>query len=335
MFATQVKDKAGFKGAAVAWKALTEDERNEWRAKSRDAIAAWRPLVPAPNDPAEPSHPCPSERVKVETLPSNEDPEQGCQPTPPVSGGGDEAQTKHYDEVQQAAVVQRGAYRVEASDTFFLDRGTFETVYQGVHEASGQYVAVKIFHDQTARDIIGREIEIYKLCEAAFPEAHSPFPRLLWAAETGLRAIVLELFQCNLQYRSPSANEVKIVAKQLSRALHFLHKTHVHLDLKPGNILWSALERKSTLADFGSCEPIRAQRPLQSLHCTAQYRAPELWSITSSRFGGHLVPAVDIWSFGCTIWQLVTGACMFNGRSSNDIHDLIKSYTFKYRQSDI
>ena len=188
---------------------------------------------------------------------------------------------------------------------------------------------MKIFHDQTAADIIGREIEVYRLCEAGFPEAHSPFPRLLWAAESGLRAIVLELFMCDLQKHKPAPEEVNIVAKQLCRALRFLHKTHVHLDLKPGNVLWSALERKAVLADFGSCEPLGSARPLQSLYCTAQYRAPELWSLTLS--SSTLVPTVDIWSFGCTIWQLVTGEILFNGRSSSSIHDLVRSYTDKYR----
>ena len=168
----------------------------------------------------------------------------------------------------------------------------------------------------------------------SFPDAHSPFPRLLWAADTGLRAIVLELFMCDLQKYRPAADQIPVVAKQLSRALGFLHKTHVHLDLKPGNILWSSVHRKAALADFGSCEPIGAPRPLHSLYCTAQYRAPELWSSTTSSLGGHIIPAVDIWAFGCTIWQLLTGEILFNGKSSTNINDMIRSYTHRYRQGD-
>ena len=160
--------------------------------------------------------------MSVDSLPSNGEPEH-TQPTQPVSGGGGNdalavVQTEHTQPTPlvsggggndaQAVVLHTGACQVEASDKFFLGRGTFGTVYRGTHEASGQCVAVKIFHDQTARDIIGREIEIYKLCEAGFPDVHSPFPRLLWAAETGLRAIVLELFMCDLQKHKPATEEL-------------------------------------------------------------------------------------------------------------------------------
>ena len=63
-------------------------------------------------------------------------PHPGGQPTPLVCGGGDDINEA------QAVVVQIGAYRVEASEEFFLDRGTFGAVYRGSHEESAQYVAV-------------------------------------------------------------------------------------------------------------------------------------------------------------------------------------------------
>lgn len=71
MFAAQLKHQGGFKGAAVAWKALTEDQREEWRAKSQAAIASWRSdapdWVPAPSDSAGPCNPSHiSESVSVD-----------------------------------------------------------------------------------------------------------------------------------------------------------------------------------------------------------------------------------------------------------------------------
>ena len=60
------------------------------------------------------------------------------------------------------------AFDVATTDSFFLGRGTFGTVYRGTHSLSGAQAAVKIFHDQTSTDVIHREIEIYKLVQTGF-----------------------------------------------------------------------------------------------------------------------------------------------------------------------
>ena len=138
---------------------------------------------------------------------------------------------------------------------------------------SGHQVAVKIFHDQTATDVICREIDIYTLVQKGFKDLDvkfAPFPRLFWVAERGLRAIALELSQCDLHGEQLQASEVETVAKQLSSALKFLHQTHVHLDVKPGNILWKPLEKQAALADFVSCESLRSPSPLHTCYCTCQ-----------------------------------------------------------------
>ena len=44
--------------------------------------------------------------------------------------------------------------------------------------------------------------------------------------------------------------------------------------------------------------------------CTANYRPPELWTgrrpYTES---GGLLPSIDMWSFGCSQWEMVMGNC--------------------------
>ena len=43
--------------------------------------------------------------------------------------------------------------------------------------------------------------------------------------------------------------------------------------------------------------------PRCQVYCTAGYRAPELW--TSETTPLMLLPAVDVWSYGCTIYEVV------------------------------
>ena len=101
-------------------------------------------------------------------------------------------------------------------------------------------------------------------------------------------------------------------ANQLRSGLHHLHTKAgwLHLDLKPGNILWNADKHEAHIIDFSLSErwPLRDAR-VHSVHCTGAYRPPEL--MTSSIRRACIAPAVDAWSLGCTIFETFAGRRLF------------------------
>lgn len=103
-----------------------------------------------------------------------------------------------------------------------------------------------------------------------------------------------------------------IMSVQLQAALQALHRLHIlHLDVKTSNILWCCNQRCLKLADFGMAE-FRFPPEVQGIstlryaeYVTTNYRAPELWGLrTPNELAISLKPAVDLWSYGCVIYEV-------------------------------
>lgn len=96
------------------------------------------------------------------------------------------------------------------------------------------------------------------------------------------------------------------VVRALLEALAGMHACgYTHTDVKPDNILYDARSGEAVLADLGC-----AQRELrQGSHPgTREYLAPEIL------LGAPLTPALDLWSLGCSTFEMLTGACLFHPR---------------------
>ena len=149
-----------------------------------------------------------------------------------------------------------------------------------------------------------------------------------------MEAIVLDWFERDLHhlFAEKKADDEKLLLKsmgiQIARALNYLHVDAqiVHVDVKPKNILWRGLDNKVALADFGLAECIAPAKPFREVYCTANYRPPELWSYTGGGQtpGNLLQPAVDMWSFGCTWWQLVVDKTFFLARAEGKLGQVIE-----------
>mmetsp|Transcript_14215 Transcript_14215/g.21853 ORF Transcript_14215/g.21853 Transcript_14215/m.21853 type:complete len:150 (+) Transcript_14215:310-759(+) len=90
---------------------------------------------------------------------------------------------------------------------------------------------------------------------------------------------------------------------QILRGLKYIHSANVvHRDLKPSNILVNA-NCDLALCDFGLSRGVcgEVDNCLTEYVVTRWYRAPELLC-DSSKYG----KAVDIWSVGCILAEMIT-----------------------------
>lgn len=107
---------------------------------------------------------------------------------------------------------------------------------------------------------------------------------------------------------------VKLYAYQTFRALAHMHAfSIVHRDIKPQNLLVDSHNHQLKLCDFGSAKKITKGEKNVAYICSRYYRAPELI------FGAtDYTAAVDVWSAGCVIGELLLGQPLFVGESGVD-----------------
>ncbi|CAI0382025.1 unnamed protein product [Linum tenue] len=99
------------------------------------------------------------------------------------------------------------------------------------------------------------------------------------------------------------------------RALSYIHRTIgvCHRDIKPQNLLVNPHTHQVKLCDFGSAKVLVKGEPNIAYICSRYYRAPELI------FGAtEYTTAIDIWSAGCVVAELLLGQPLFPGESGVD-----------------
>lgn len=119
------------------------------------------------------------------------------------------------------------------------------------------------------------------------------------------------------------------IAKQVAEALEYAHERGiVHRDLKPLNVKLTH-DGLVKLLDFGLAKALEgevAEEDLQTsptltaaatragvLLGTAAYMAPE------QARGKHVDRRVDIWAFGCVLYEMLAGRSAFEGETTSDI----------------
>ncbi|KAJ4531303.1 U4/U6 small nuclear ribonucleoprotein prp4 [Exophiala dermatitidis] len=202
-----------------------------------------------------------------------------------------------------------------------LGKGMFSTVVRATDRRTSKPVAIKIVrNNETMRKAGIKEIDILKDIAANDPEDKKHIIRLERSFDhKGHLCMVFENLSMNLREvlkkfgRDVGINlkAIRAYAQQLFLGLSLLRKCqYIHADLKPDNILVNEARNTLKICDLGSASPITENVTAPYL-VSRFYRAPEVILGIPYDYG------IDMWSIGCTLFELYTGKILFTGRNNN------------------
>lgn len=202
-----------------------------------------------------------------------------------------------------------------------LGRGMFSSVVRATDTKTNKLVAIKIVrNNDTMRKAGLREIEILKDLAANDPEDRKHIIRLERSFEhKGHLCMVFENLSLNLREvlkkfgRDVGINikAIRAYAQQLFLGLSLLRKCqYLHADLKPDNMLVNEGRNVVKICDLGSASSVEENATAPYL-VSRFYRAPEIILGVPYDYG------IDVWSVGCTLFELYTGKILFTGRNNN------------------
>jgi len=210
-----------------------------------------------------------------------------------------------------------GRYRVVDE----AGRGNFARVLRAVDSQSNQMVAVKMLKQEYRRDA-DFELEVLRAVTKYDPRGHARVCRMLEHFEwCHCPCFIMPLHGSSLKsrrfgIRNCSRGQIQRLAKQLGRALKFLHFDCklVHTDLKPENILLDSRDSVSgigdnwVICDLGSAS-FYTERPDQDLITTRPYRAVE------AVVGAPWSYAADMWSVACILFEVYMARQLFDAQT--------------------
>jgi mitogen-activated protein kinase 1/3 len=209
-----------------------------------------------------------------------------------------------------------------------LGEGAYGVVCMALHKPTGTKVAIKkiqpferpLFSVRTLREIKllkhFRHENIISIFDIQKPASFDQFNEVY---------IIQELMQTDLHRaivsQKLSDDHVQYFIYQVLRGLKALHSANViHRDLKPSNLLLNA-NCDLKICDFGlariddrkngqsTSSPETKVSMMTEYVATRWYRAPEIM-LTASKY----TTAIDVWSVGCILAELLRGAPLFPGK---------------------
>lgn len=203
-----------------------------------------------------------------------------------------------------------------------IGTGSFGVVFQAKCRETGEIVAIKkVLQDKRYKN---RELQIMHMLDHPNIVALKHCFFSTTDREEIYLNLVLEFVPETVNRTARQYNRmdqhmpliyVKLYTYQICRALAYIHNCIdiCHRDIKPQNLLVNPHTHQLKLCDFGSAKMLVKGEPNISYICSRYYRAPELI------FGAtEYTTAIDLWSTGCVMAELLLGQPLFPGESGVD-----------------
>ncbi|RLN41273.1 shaggy-related protein kinase kappa-like [Panicum miliaceum] len=200
--------------------------------------------------------------------------------------------------------------------------GSFGVVYQAKCRETGEIVAIKkVLQDKRYKN---RELQIMHMLDHPNIIGLKHYFFSTTERDELYLNLVLEFVpetvnriarQYNRMNQRMPLIYVKLYTYQICRALAYMHNCIgiCHRDIKPQNVLVNPHTHQLKICDFGSAKVLVRGEPNISYICSRYYRAPELI------FGAtEYTTAIDLWSTGCVMAELLLGQPLFPGESGVD-----------------
>ncbi|UNI23923.1 Non-specific serine/threonine protein kinase [Purpureocillium takamizusanense] len=213
-----------------------------------------------------------------------------------------------------------------------LGQGMFARVARAVNQETQKVVAIKIIRNNTAlRKGALTEIAILKKLNDGDPSNKKYIVRFEQSFDhQGHLCMVFEGLEMNLrEVLKKFGKNVGInlegtrrFARQIFVALdHMRRSSIIHADLKPDNILIHETRQFVKICDLGTAidrdDAATAHSQVTPYLISRFYRAPEVI------LGMDYDYAIDVWSIGCTLFELFTGKILFPGENNNQMLKLM------------
>ncbi|CAD8045125.1 unnamed protein product [Paramecium primaurelia] len=210
-----------------------------------------------------------------------------------------------------------------------MGKGAYGVVWKAIVRKTKQIVALKkvfdAFHNATDAQRTFREVmflqemahdNVIRMTNIHKADNNKDLYIVFDFMETDLHAVI----------RGGILEEIhqRYILYQILKALKYIHSAEIiHRDLKPSNVLLDA-ECNVKVADFGLARsllmPFDENAILTEYVATRWYRAPEI--LLGSTF---YTKAVDMWSVGCILGEMINGKPIFPGSSTlNQIERIIE-----------
>ncbi|KAF8334250.1 kinase-like domain-containing protein [Cantharellus anzutake] len=207
-----------------------------------------------------------------------------------------------------------------------IGEGAYGVVASAVHRPSGRKVAIKkiapfdhtMFALRTLRELkllvywaeAGVSENIISIIDMIKPTSLESFKEVY---------LIQELMETDMhrviRTQDLSDDHAQYFVYQTLRALKAIHSADViHRDLKPSNLLLNS-NCDLKVADFGLARSVKTAAPggengfMTEYVATRWYRAPEIM-LSFSNYS----KAIDVWSVGCILAEMLNGKPLFPGR---------------------
>ncbi|KDR80506.1 hypothetical protein GALMADRAFT_135654 [Galerina marginata CBS 339.88] len=224
-----------------------------------------------------------------------------------------------------------------------LGSGAYGVVISAADEISGETVAIKLvtrvfekiqFAKRALREItllrhFSQHGNITGLIDV---DAISPDFTEIYIFMEPMEA---DLHQIIKSGQSLTNEHVQYFTYQILRGMKYIHSAGViHRDLKPGNLLVNA-DCELKICDFGLSRGYDAIPDENASHLTEYvatrwYRAPEIM-LAYRKYD----TAIDVWSIGCILAELLLGAPLFKGKDKHDFTSHECAHLFHFRTIDL